>query len=251
MDVRRGFFGTTRSSASRTSCSVPPPPPPWDAINRRPYSSAGTRFRTPTYRHEALPATSPAVSSKTLDRSEQTRAVPVLARHSGFQIGRPALRGRDDFLAAAARVWPGPVLVSDVRTCARYQLVDESRLDPQPGRRLELARIGPAEVRQSANGVAPQQVASRDFIALRVDPSDNNPRCAPGSGLRRPRRSEAAHVSLRRALAERRYPAEYRDDLLPLPRIATMDSIRAPPPARSRPPPDWSPAPPTRARGSA
>ena len=46
----------------------------------------------------------------------------------------------------------------------------------------ELARIGPAEVRERY-GVEPAQVP--DFIALRGDPSDKIPG-APGSARRRP-----------------------------------------------------------------
>ena len=68
--------------------------------------------------------------------------------------------------------WPGPVLVATSDRDA-YQLVERPGDDPAPTRGVsELARIGPAEVRERY-GVEPEQVP--DFIALRGDPSDKIP----------------------------------------------------------------------------
>ena len=75
-------------------------------------------------------------------------------------------------LAAAAREWPGEVLVATSDRDA-FQLASERVTILQPARGVsELARIGPAEVRERY-GVDPEQVP--DLIALRGDPSDKLP----------------------------------------------------------------------------
>ena len=80
----------------------------------------------------------------------------------------------DDFLAAAVADEErrgGTVLVASGDRDA-FQLASDTTTILQPVRAGEMARIGPAEVRERY-GVEPRQVP--DFIALRGDPSDKLP----------------------------------------------------------------------------
>ena len=83
----------------------------------------------------------------------------------------------------------------------------------------ELARIGPAEVRERY-GVDPAQVP--DFIALRGDPSDQIPG-APGVGPKTAAELLAQYGSLDAMLADGRF-STIADDLRLYRRIATMDA---------------------------
>ena len=98
----------------------------------------------------------------------------------------------------------------------------------------ELARIGPAEVRERY-GVEPKQVP--DFIALRGDPSDKLPG-ARGVGPKTAASILAEHGTLAAALEAGRFAAE-REDLLLYRRIATMDAS-APLPSLADQTPDWA-----------
>ena len=89
----------------------------------------------------------------------------------------------------------------------------------------ELARIGPAEVRERY-GVEPEQVP--DLIALRGDPSDKLPG-ARGIGPKRAAEILAHYGSLEAALADGRFSAEA-EDLRLFRRIATMDASAPLPP---------------------
>src|SRR5207245_8181243 len=125
----------------------------------------------------------------------------------------------DDFLAAAARAWPGPVTVITSDRDA-FQLVSERVTILQPVKGVsELARVGPDEVR-ARYGVDPPQVP--DFIALRGDPSDRIPG-APGVGPKKAADVLKRHGSLEQALADGRFPM-IADDLRLYRRIATMDA---------------------------
>src|SRR5205807_8789563 len=93
---------------------------------------------------------------------------PQLVEALGFAAAKGAGYEADDFLAAAART-RGPVLVATSDRDA-FQLASDRVTILQPTRGVsQLARIGPAEVRERY-GVEPAQVP--DFIALRGDPSD-------------------------------------------------------------------------------
>ena len=72
-----------------------------------------------------------------------------------------------------------------------------------PVRAGEMARIGPAEVRERY-GVDPHQVP--DFIALRGDPSDKLPG-APGVGAQGAAALLRKHGSLEEMLAAGKFPA--------------------------------------------
>jgi 5'-3' exonuclease len=140
----------------------------------------------------------------------------------------------DDFLAASARAWAGPVLVATSDRDA-FQLVTDRVGILQPVKGVsELARIGPAEVRERY-GVEPEQVP--DFIALRGDPSDRIPG-APGVGPKKAADVLKQHGSLAQALADGRFP-QIADELMLYRDIATMDAA-APLPELAPTPPDWA-----------
>jgi DNA polymerase-1 len=189
-------------------------------------------LETPTYRHEALPAYQ---SGRVFEPSllEQLGMLPALVASFGFAVAKAGGYEADDFLAAAAGTWPGPVLVATSDRDA-FQLVDERVTILQPVKGVtELARIGPAEVRERY-GVEPEQVP--DFIALRGDPSDKIPG-APGVGPKKAADVLKQHGSLAQALADGRFPHDA-ENLLLYREIATMDAS-APLPSLGPTPPDW------------
>jgi DNA polymerase-1 len=188
---------------------------------------------TPTYRHEALPAYQ---SGRVFEDSivEQLELLPALVESFGFQAAKAPGFEADDFLAAAAHAWPGPVLVATSDRDA-FQLVSDRVTILQPVKGVsELARIGPAEVRERY-GVEPAQVP--DFIALRGDPSDKIPG-APGVGPKKAADVLKQHGSLAQALGDGRFP-QLADELLLYREIATMDP-KAPLPKLAPTPPDWA-----------
>ena len=188
---------------------------------------------TPTYRHEALPAYQ---SGRVFEDSivEQLDLLPALVESFGFQAAKAPGYEADDFLAAAAHAWPGPVLVATSDRDA-FQLVSDRVTILQPVKGVsELARIGPAEVRERY-GVEPEQVP--DFIALRGDPSDKIPG-APGVGPKKAADVLKQHGSLAQALADGRFP-QIAEELLLYREIATMDP-EAPLPKLAPTPPDWA-----------
>src|SRR6266571_2855395 len=133
----------------------------------------------PTYRHLEFPAYQ---SGRQFDDAlvEQLDALPELVAACGFANAKAAGYEADDFLAAAVAAEErrgGSALVASGDRDA-FQLASESTTILYPLRAGEMARIGPAEVRERY-GVEPRQVP--DFIALRGDPSDKLPG-APGVG---------------------------------------------------------------------
>jgi 5'-3' exonuclease len=185
-----------------------------------------------TYRHEALPAYQ---SGREFEDSivEQLDLLPDVVAAFGFLVAKAPGFEADDFLAAAAGGWPGPVVVATSDRDA-FQLVSERVTILQPVKGVsELARIGPAEVRERY-GVEPAQVP--DFIALRGDSSDRIPG-APGIGPKKAADILRQHGTLEQALADGRFSADA--DTLRLYRsIATMDA-NAPLPPLAPTPPDW------------
>ncbi len=204
----------------------------WEAEQPESVLVAWDSLETPTYRHEALPAYQ---SGREFEDSivEQLALLPPFVESFGFAIGKAGGYEADDFLAAAARTWPGQVLVATSDRDA-FQLVNERVTILQPVKGVsELARIGPDEVRERY-GVEPRQVP--DFIALRGDPSDKIPG-APGVGPKKAADVLRNHGSLEQALADGRFP-QNADDLRLYLRIATMDA-NAPLPKLRATPPDW------------
>ena len=190
---------------------------------------------TPTYRHEAFAAYQ---SGRVFEESilEQLEVLPDVVRACGFAAAKADGFEADDFLAAAAHMWPGDVLVATSDRDA-FQLVSDRVTVLQPTRGVsEIARIGPAEVRERY-GVEPEQVP--DLIALRGDPSDKLPG-ARGIGPKKAADLLAQYGSLEAALADGRFAAEA-EDLRLFRRIATMDAS-APLPPLAETSPAWAEA---------
>jgi DNA polymerase-1 len=205
----------------------------WEAEQPESVLVGWDSLETPTYRHEALPAYQ---SGREFEDSilMQLGLLPGLVESFGFAVGKAGGYEADDFLAAAARQWKGPVLVATSDRDA-FQLVSDRVRILQPIRGVsELARIDPSEVR-ARYGVEPEQVP--DFIALRGDPSDKIPG-APGVGPKKAADVLKQHGSLEQALADGRFPHDA-EDLRLYKRIATMDAD-APLPRLGPTPPDWA-----------
>jgi DNA polymerase I len=190
---------------------------------------------TPTYRHEAF---APYQSGRIFEESilEQLEILPEVVASFGFLVAKAPGYEADDFLAAAAREWPGEVVVATSDRDA-FQLASDRVTILQPTRGVsELARIDPAEVRERY-GVDPEQVP--DLIALRGDPSDKLPG-ARGIGPKKAADLIAQYGSLEAALADGRFAAEA-EDLRLFRRIATMDAS-APLPPLAATSPAWAEA---------
>jgi DNA polymerase-1 len=189
----------------------------------------------PTYRHTAF---EPYQSGRVFEESilEQLEALPHVVGSLGFAVGKADGYEADDFLAAAPRAWPGPVLVATSDRDA-YQLVDDRVTVLAPIKGVsEIARIGPAEVRERY-GVEPEQVP--DLIALRGDPSDKLPG-ARGIGPKKAAEILKQYGTLEAALADGRFAAEA-EDLRLFRRIAQMDAS-APLPPLGNNSPTWAEA---------
>ena len=204
----------------------------WEAEQPEAVLVAWDTLEVPTYRHEALPVYQ---SGREFEPSlvEQLSMLPDVCTSYGFMVAKAAGYEADDFLAASAGEWDGPVLVATSDRDA-FQLVSDRVSILQPVKGVsELARIGPAEVRERY-GVEPEQVP--DFIALRGDSSDKIPG-APGIGPKKAADLLMQYGTLENALAEGRF-SNVADDLRLYRRIATMDAS-APLPPGSATPPDW------------
>jgi DNA polymerase-1 len=191
----------------------------------------------PTYRHQAFAGYQ---SGREFDAEliEQLDVLPQFVIACGFAVAKQAGFEADDFLAAAVAEEERRGGTAIVATGDRdaFQLASASTTILQPVRAGEMARIGPAEVRERY-GVEPQQVP--DFIALRGDPSDKIPG-AKGVGPKTAASLLRRHGSLEALLAEGRF-AEQADALRLYRRIATMDKS-APLPALADQTPSWAKA---------
>jgi len=164
---------------------------------------------------------------------EQLELMPALVESFGFVSAKAGGWEADDFLAASAAQWAGPVVVASNDRDA-FQLVSDRVSILQPVRGGGFGRVGPEEVR-ARYGVEPAQVP--DFIALRGDPSDRIPG-APGVGPKSAASVLREYGTLEAALAAGRFPA-IADDLRLYGRIAAMDA-NAPLPELQATPPDWA-----------
>ncbi len=190
----------------------------------------------PTYRNTAFPSYQ---SGRVFDDAlvEQLELLPELVEAMGFAAAKAPGYEADDFLAATAAAEEargGETLVATSDRDA-FQLVTERTTVLQPVKGVsELARIGPAEVRERY-GVEPRQVP--DFIALRGDPSDRVPG-ARGVGPKTAAALLAEHGSLGGVLDAGRFSAQ-REELELYRRIARMDAS-APLPSLPDQTPDWA-----------
>ena len=128
---------------------------------------------SPTYRQKLFPAYQ---GGRDFDDElvEQLEVLPQLVAACGFAYAKAPGYEADDFLAAAVAEEEkrgGTAIVASGDRDA-FQLASAHTTILQPVKAGEMARIGPAEVRERY-GVEPRQVP--DFIALRGDPSDRLP----------------------------------------------------------------------------
>jgi DNA polymerase I len=191
----------------------------------------------PTYRHRALAGYQ---GGRVFDAEllDQLAVLPRLVEACGFAFAKAAGYEADDFLAAAVaheeRRGGTAIVASGDRDA--FQLASERTVILQPVRAGQMARIGPAEVRERY-GVEPKQVP--DFIALRGDSSDKIPG-APGVGPKSAASLLRRYGSLEAALAQGRFEAQA-EQLRLYRSIATMDAS-APLPALPDQTPTWEKA---------
>jgi DNA polymerase-1 len=158
---------------------------------------------------------------------DQLEVLPELVAACGFRNGKAAGFEADDFLATAAAAEEargGTVLVASGDRDA-FQLASAATTILHPVKMGEIARIGPAEVRERY-GVEPRQVP--DFIALRGDPSDRLPG-ARGIGPKTAASLLKRYPDLEALLAAGQFPAQA-DALRLYRRIATMVTTAPLPP---------------------
>jgi DNA polymerase-1 len=191
----------------------------------------------PTYRQKLFP---PYQGGRQFDDEivEQLDVLPELVAACGFANAKAAGYEADDFLAAAVAAEEGQgghVLVASGDRDA-YQLASDRTLILHPVRAGEMARIGPAEVRERY-GVEPRQVP--DFIALRGDPSDRLPG-AKGVGPKGAAALLRKYATLEEAFAAGQLAGQA-DQLRMYRRIATMDSAAPLPPLADQTP-SWGKA---------
>jgi DNA polymerase-1 len=190
----------------------------WDAEQPAAVLVGWDSLDAPTYRHEAL---ADYQSGREFEQPilDQLAVLPDFVSAFGFACAKAAGYEADDFLAAAAAHWNGPVLVTTSDRDA-FQLASDRVTILQPVRGVsELARVGPAEVRERY-GIAPEQVP--DFIALRGDSSDRIPG-APGVGPKTAADVLKQYGSLEGALTAGRF-STVADKLRLYRRVAQMDA---------------------------
>ncbi len=210
----------------------------WQAEEPRAVLVGWDSLGTPTYRSEAFPGYQ---AGRQFDEAllEQLDLLPQLVAALGFAVAKAPGYEADDFLAAAVAAEEkrggSTVVVTSDRDA--YQLASERTTVLQPVKGVtELARIGPAEVRERY-GVEPEQVP--DFIALRGDPSDRLPG-APGVGPKTAASLLRQHGTLEALLAAGRFSA-HQEELRLYRRIATLDAS-APLPYLADHAPTWAEA---------
>src|SRR5437762_3910862 len=192
---------------------------------------------SPTYRQKLFPAYQ---GGRNFDQElvEQLDALPHFVAACGFAYAKAPGYEADDFLAAAVAQEEqrgGTAVVASGDRDA-FQLASDRTTILQPVRAGEMARIGPAEVRERY-GVDPEQVP--DFIALRGDSSDKIPG-APGIGPKGAASLLRRHGSLEAALAQGSFAAQA-EKLRLYRSIATMDAS-APLPSLDDQKPTWGAA---------
>ncbi len=200
---------------------------------------------SPNFRQRLFPAYQ---SGRIFDEEllDQLQVLPEFVTACGFANAKAAGYEADDFLAAAVaeeECRRGTVLVASGDRDA-FQLASAATTILHPVRAGEIARIGPAEVRERY-GVEPHQVP--DFIALRGDPSDKLPG-ARGMGPKGAAALLRRYGTLEQAIAEGRF-VEQADQLKLYKKLATMDAT-APLPSLDDQVPTWANAADLPANGS-
>jgi len=164
----------------------------------------------PTWRHRALAGYQ---SGRVFDAEllDQLAVLPQFVAACGFAYAHEERLGGTAIVASGDR--------------DAFQLASDSTTILQPVRAGEIARIGPAEVRERY-GVEPKQVP--DFIAIRGDPSDKIPGAA-GVGPKGAASVLRRYGSLEAALGQGSFAAQA-EQLRLYRSIATMDAAAPLPP---------------------
>jgi DNA polymerase-1 len=199
----------------------------WESEQPRAVVVGWDTLEVPTYRHELFEGYQ---AGRVFDDAllEQLALLPQLVESFGFVAAKGAGYEADDFLAAAVRAEEArggdAVVVTSDRDS--FQLASDRTTILQPTRGVsQLARIGPAEVRERY-GVEPKQVP--DFIALRGDPSDRLPG-AKGVGPKTAASLLAQYGTLEAMLEQGRFAAQA-DELRMYRHMATLDASAPLPP---------------------
>jgi DNA polymerase-1 len=191
----------------------------------------------PTYRQKLFPGYQ---GGRQFDDEliDQLDMLPEFVAACGFANAKAPGYEADDFLAAAVaeeKRRGGLTLVASGDRDA-FQLASDTVSILHPVRAGEMARIGPAEVRERY-GVEPAQVP--DLIALRGDPSDKLPG-AKGVGAKGAAALLRKYATLEDALTDGQFPLQA-DELRVYRRIAAMDAA-APLPSLDDQTPSWGKA---------
>jgi DNA polymerase-1 len=210
----------------------------WESEEPRAVVVGWDTLEVPTYRHELFEGYQ---AGRVFDDAllEQLALLPQLVESFGFVAAKGAGYEADDFLAAAvqaeeARGGDAVVVTSDRDS---FQLASDRTTILQPTRGVsQLARIGPAEVRERY-GVEPKQVP--DFIALRGDPSDRLPG-AKGVGPKTAASLLDQYGTLEAMLEQGRFSAQA-DELRMYRHMATLDASAPLPPVDDQQP-TWAEA---------
>ena len=210
----------------------------WESEQPRAVVVGWDTLEVPTYRHELFEGYQ---AGRVFDDAllEQLALLPQLVESFGFVAAKGAGYEADDFLAAAVRAEEArggdAVVVTSDRDS--FQLASDRTTILQPTRGVsQLARIGPAEVRERY-GVEPKQVP--DFIALRGDPSDRLPG-AKGVGPKTAASLLAQYGTLEAMLEQGRFAAQA-DELRMYRHMATLDASAPLPPVDDQQP-TWAEA---------
>jgi DNA polymerase-1 len=210
----------------------------WQAESPRAVVVGWDTLEVPTYRHELFAGYQGGREFDT-ELLEQLDLLPEVVRSFGFAAAKGAGYEADDFLAAAVRDEESRGGRALVVTSDRdsFQLASDSTTILQPTRGVsELARVGPAEVRERY-GVDPAQVP--DFIALRGDPSDKIPG-ARGVGPKTAATLLGEYGTLEAMLEAGRFEAQA-EELRLYRRMATLDASAPLPPLEDQTP-QWAEA---------
>ena len=210
----------------------------WQSEEPRAVLVAWDSLDTPTYRHELFDGYQ---SGREFDDDllEQLDLLPELVTAFGFAAAKAPGYEADDFLAAAVKHEEESRGNALVVTSDRdsFQLASNRTTILQPTRGVsELARVGPAEVRERY-GVEPEQVP--DFIALRGDPSDRIPG-ARGVGPKTAASLLNQYGTLEAMLDEGRFEAQA-EELRMYRRMTTLDASAPLPPLKDQTP-KWAEA---------
>ena len=207
----------------------------WELERPRAVLVAWDTLEIVTYRHEALEGYQ---GGREFDEEllEQLDLLPGLIGRLGWVCAKAGGYEADDFLAAAAVHAKGPVLVASGDRDS-FQLASDRVTILMPVKGVsEIARIGPAQVRERY-GIEPEQVP--DFIALRGDPSDRIPG-APGIGAKRAAELLNQYGTLEAVLEAGRF-APLAEELRLYRRMATLDASAPLPPLDDQTP-SWAEA---------